>query len=249
MGTSGFPDISGFYDMVYGGAGVDFGGLTLLYFGGASGMVFSGNPPYTVTDFFNFYSKFAGPASIINGNLTQGSNIITNIASNQITGLVSGQLLVNSNFSKDTLIVDVGTTNMTVSNPSTATVIGSQIMVYEAPFVPIIVVLTYLNLALASVMYSRYQEAWPMMINLFIAHYCTLFMRTETGTPNVTASQVASSGLAKGITVSRAAGDVSATQELLLNQYMDWGAWTQTEYGLQFITIARATNMGPIWVP
>jgi hypothetical protein len=126
---------------------------------------------------------------------------------------------------------------------------ASSITVFETPFIPIIVVLTYVNLALASVMQSRYKEAWYMMINLFIAHYCTLFMRTETGTPNLTASQVASSGLAMGITVSRAAGDVSATQELLLEDYLEWGAWTQTEYGIQFITIARATNMGPIWVP
>jgi hypothetical protein len=249
MGTSGFPDIVGFWDMLYGTAGLDYGGLTLMYFGGASGMVFSGNPPYTVTDFFNFYSKFAGPASPIKGDVTQGSNIITNISSGDVVGLATGQLLVSPYFAKDTIIVDIGATNMTVSNPSTSTVSASSITVFETPFIPIIVVLTYVNLALASVMQSRYKEAWYMMINLFIAHYCTLFMRTETGTPNLTASQVASSGLAMGITVSRAAGDVSATQELLLEDYLEWGAWTQTEYGIQFITIARATNMGPIWVP
>jgi len=73
-----------------------------------------------------------------------------------------------------------------------------------------------------------------------------LFMRTESG-PNLTAGEVAASGLTKGILISRHAGDVGA-QSQLISSYEQWGAWTETQYGEQFITLARATNIGPIWV-
>lgn len=248
MGTYGFPDIVGFYAMLYGTAGVDFGGLTLMYFGGASGMVFSGNPPFTVTDFFSFYSKYAGPVTEVTGTLVQGSAVVNGVSPTDIAKLKQSALLINSNFPKDTLILDIGTTSFTCNQPSLNTVATPLIInVYANTFVPIIVVLTYVYLAHASVMHARYKAAWYMMMNLFIAHYCTMFMRTEAG-PNLTASQVASSGLTKGIIISRAAGDVSARSELVKGQE-NWGAWTETEYGVQFITIARATCAGPIFVP
>lgn len=248
MGTRGFPDISGFYDMLYGTAGVDFGAITLMHFGGASGMVFSGNPPYTVTDFLSIYSKFGGPQTIITGDFTQGSNVINNVSAPNLAGLAKGQLFVNDNFPKDSLIIDKGSTSFTVTQPALSTLVAQASIVYEAPFVPMIVLVTYITLARASVMCARYREAWFMAISLFIAHYCTMFMRTESGVPNLTASQVASSGLTKGIIISRAAGDVSATSKLV-EGYEGWGAWQETEYGVQFITLARATNCGPIYVP
>lgn len=248
MGTYGFPDISGFYAMLYGTAGVDFGGLTLMYFGGASGMVFSGNPPFTVTDFFGFYQKFAGPPTTITGSLTQGSPVVNGVDVDDLDGLQPGQLIVNTNFPKDTLVLDIGSGSFTCNQPALNTMADLEFTVYETPFIPIIVVLTYVNLARASVMFSRYRAAWFMMMNLFVAHYSTLFMRTESGTPNQTAMQVAASGLTKGIIVSRAAGDVSAQSKIVEGQEA-WGAWTETEYGIQFITIARATCAGPIFVP
>lgn len=247
MGTRGFPDISGWWDMLYGTAGVDFGAITLLHFGGASGMVFSGNPPFTVTDFLSVYGKFAGPPSTITGDIAQGSNVVNNVSIQDLAGLATGQLLVNINLQKDCLIVDVGSNSFTINNPATNNASASKITAYETPFVPMIVMLTYLYLASASVMYSRYREAWFMAMCYFIAHYSTMYLRTEAG-PNLTAQQVASSGLTKGITLSRAAGDVSATARLI-EGYEQWGAWQETEYGLLFITLARAINAGPIYVP
>jgi hypothetical protein len=247
MGTRGFPDITGFYDMLYGTAGVDFGGMTLMFFRNASGIVLCGNPPYTVTDFLSVYAKFGGPQSTFNGDFTQGSNVVNNVSAPDLVGLATGQLFVNPNFTADALIVDVGSNSFTLSQPSQNTASAQRCVVYKTPFVPIIVIRTFLNLALASVMYQRYAEAWFMAMSLFLAHYCTMFLRTEAG-PNLTASQVASSGLTKGIIISRAAGDVSARSQVVAGQEQ-WGAWTETEYGIQFITLARATNMGPIWVP
>lgn len=240
----GFPDIEGFYDMLYGTAGVDLQTMTLMFFGGSSGIVFSGNPPYTVTNFLSIYPKFFGAATNITGDTTANSNVLSNISS--MTGLAKGQLLVNPNFPADCLILDIGTNSITVSQNATVSAANVDTSVYTSPFIPLIAIQTYVCLARASVMIARYQDSWFMAMSYFIAHYCTLYMRSEAG-PNLTASQVASSGLTKGIIVHRAAGDVSATSEII-EGYEEWGAWRETQYGELFITLARAINCGPIWV-
>ena len=239
----GFPDIVGFYGMLYGSAGLDLQTLTIWQFDGAAGLVFSGNPPFTVTNFLQFYPKFFGVAS-------QYSTVISTLGSAAVTGftntagLAAGQLVVDPAFPQDTLIVSVVAGTVTLSNVATAS--GNTLTVYQSPFIPIVVILAYTFLAGASVMFQRYAEMWMFCMNLFVAHYCTMYMRTEAG-PNSTASQVATSGLTKGIVISRHAGDVGATSQLI-GSYEQWGAWTETEYGVQFISIARAVNCGPIFV-
>lgn len=254
MGSFGFPDICGFYDMLYGTGGVDLLAITCLQYGGAAGIVFPGNPPFTVTDFIGVYSKFVGPATpILSVVLTAGSAVITGLSTAQISGLTTGMLVVNLNgvdpsnptIVKDSIITAVGSTSITISNPVTAN--ATSFTVYQTPFMPIVVILNYVFLARASVMYNRYFEAWFMQMCYFVAHYNTMFMRSESGVPNLTATQVASSGLTKGIIISRQAGDVSARSQLIQG-YEEWGAWGETIYGELFITIARATAMGPIYV-
>jgi hypothetical protein len=231
--------------MLYGTAGVDLQTLTCWQFAAAAGVVWGGNPPFTVTDFLNIYPKFFGPATNISGvSYHSFDNTITGFTSDTIQGLQVGQLLVSPNFKKDAIITEIGTTSISLNcNPLCD---GTTFTAYTSPFVPLVVVRTYLTLALASVMFARYQEAWVTCICFFVAHYLTLFMRTESG-PNLTASEVASSGLTKGIIISRHAGDVGATSQLI-GSYEQWGAWTETQYGEQFISIARALNAGPIWV-
>ena len=247
MSTCGFPDIQGFYDMLYGTAGIDCQGLTVWLFAGAAGIVFPGNPAFGVTDFLNMYSKFFGPPSSHTGlTSTLGSATVSGFTSTTIAGLAAGQLIVDPAFPTDTIIVSVDTVALTVTAGNPAIANGTTLTVYQTPFVPLVVISVYLNLAQASVMFSRYQEAWPLCMALFVAHYLTLFMRTESG-PNLTAGEVAASGLTKGILISRHAGDVGA-QSQLISSYEQWGAWTETQYGEQFITLARATNIGPIWV-
>ncbi len=245
----GFPDIEGFYSMLYGTAGVDFAGATLIQFGQAAGMVFNGNPPYTVTDFFSVYAKFAGPPTNFTGlSITQGSNVISGFTQTNIATLAVGQLVVSMNvLQKDSLITAIDLEGLTITISQQAVQASNSLTAYTSPFLPLIVILSYVTLARASVMHQRYHESWFMAVSLFVAHYCTLFMRTESGEPNLTASQVASSGLTKGIIVHRQAGDVSATSQII-EGYEQWGAWGETQYGELFMTIARATSMGPIWV-
>jgi len=240
----GFPDIEGFYDQLYGTAGIDLQSFTCFQFSEAASMVFPGNPPFTVTDFIGIYAKFVGPPTVISGTLTAGSNTITGIAST--AGIQVGQLVVNlDSIPKDSTVTYVGTNSITISN--TAMGNDTSFTAYLSPIMPLIVILTYITLARASIMCNRYKEAWFMMMCYYVAHFCTLFLRTDAGDQNYTASSTASSGLTKGIAISRSAGDVSTTSKIL-ESYDEWGAWRETQYGELFITVARSVNAGPIWV-
>jgi hypothetical protein len=252
MSSFGFPDICGFYDMLYGTGGVDLQALTCFQFSIAAGQVFPGNPPFTLTDFIGVYPKFLGiPISLTGLVITAGSAVVTGFTSTTIAGMQVGQIVVNLNsLAKDSIITAVNLTGLTITLSQPALQSDTVMTSYQGPFMPIVVILSYIMFANASVMYNRYFEAWFMMMCYFVAHYCTMYMRSESGVPNLTATQVASSGLAKGIIVSRAAGDVSARSQVLFDiaTYAEFGAWTETIYGELFITIAAATASGPVWV-
>jgi hypothetical protein len=242
----GFPDINGFYAMLYGTGGVDFGALTASFFGNASGAVFPGNPCFTATDFLGMYPKFFGcPTSFTGLTITSGSNVITGFTDQNFPGLAVGQLIVNLNsIPKDSVVTSLGTNTLTISNDAIAN--DTILTAYEKPAMPLMAILAYIFLARASVMYQRYNEMWWLAMSLFIAHYCTLYMRSEAG-PFVNAAQIASSGLERGLIAAKSAGGVSAGIRFI-DGYEAWGTWQETTYGTQFITLARSTNMGPVWV-
>jgi hypothetical protein len=85
-----------------------------------------------------------------------------------------------------------------------------------------------------------------MMMNFYIAHFCTMYMRSESN-PSTSAAQVATSGLEKGIIAAKSAGGVSAGIKLPDGNEM-WGTFQETTYGQQFISTARAINCGPVYV-
>ena len=247
MGTYGFPDIQGFYDMLYGTAGVDFGGYTSWQVAAAAGLVWGGNPPFRITDFISIYPKFAGPPSAFTG-LVLEANSATVTGFTAVTGIATGQLVVNLNsLPKDTTVLSVNSeeNTITLSNPASAN--DTVLTIYETPPVPLIVILTYISLAQISLLHGRYHGAWFICMCYFVAHYITLWLRTEAGAATMTQSQVASSGLAKGIITNRAAGVVSAASKFL-EGYEEFGAWGETQYGELFITMARAICAGPIFV-
>jgi hypothetical protein len=172
-----------------------------------------------------------------------GSIQITGLSS--IAGMALGQLIVGTNLAPGTLIVSATGTTATLSRPVIASG-SSSFQFYPAPFMPIVAIQLYLNLAQASLMQARWLDSWTLGMALFIAHYCTLYLRTESG-PNLTAQQIATSGLQKGITVSKAVGDVSTSAQLI-DAFEGWGSFAETEYGGLLITMAQGIAMGPIWV-
>lgn len=110
--------------------------------------------------------------------------------------------------------------------------------------IPVGILNTYITLASVSLMQGRYQELWPVVMGLFIAHYVTLWAQSAQS-PNATIAQIAASGLAIGIKTSKSAGDVSVGVSIL-NDLGGWGQFQLTLFGQQFASIAKAIGSAPI---
>lgn len=231
-----------FYMSIYGGFGFD--PSFEPYLGLASGIVHGTNPPYGLADFIAVYPKFFGPATAISGTLVAGSPVLTIPA--VIPGLVIGQLVAGTGISSGSMVFSIDETELLITLTQDATATGAFAgNIYLTPFIPLIVLLMYINLASASLMQVRWRETWPLAMALFIAHFSTLWMETETG-PNSTAAQVATSGLQQGIIISQAAGDVSATTQPVAG-LEDWGSMNLTQYGVQLATFAQTVGSGPVY--
>jgi hypothetical protein len=212
----------------------------------ATNIVVGGNPPYTFSDFLAMYPKFFGTPTAIAATLDGTSATITGLNSTQ--NLKPFQLVTGTGIPAGTLVVSVNSTakSAVLSNATTAAGTDVQLTVYAAPPMPLVAMQIYINLASASLMSARWLDMWPMAMALYIAHYCTLYLRSESG-PNQTAAQIASSGLERGIAVSKSAGGVSTSAQLL-GGLEDWAAWTSTTYGTQFATFAKTVGSGAMVV-
>ncbi len=98
------------------------------------------------------------------------------------------------------------------------------------------------------------EERWMDMrnegIRLYIAHKLTLYLKTITA-ENATDAQIAVSGDAKGIKTNKAVGGVSVgmAESSATAAIEGWGAFKTTEYGIQFMTLARMVGIGGMYVP
>jgi hypothetical protein len=234
------PDLCAFFEELGSGYGWDWGALSVD--ASAIGLVTGSNPPYTASDFFTFFPQFAGAPTQLLVTLTGGSTqaLVTNTA-----GLAPGQLIVGNGIPGGTTIVSTSSGVLTLSQA--ATLSGNvQASVYTSPYVPLAVVNAYINLASASLAQARWLDAWQIAMGWFVAHFATLYLRCQ-GDACSTPGQVAAAGLNVGITVSKSAGPVS--QGLQLVGGLDgWASWNQTQYGVQFATMAKVVGSGPVYV-
>jgi hypothetical protein len=249
-----FPtqNIDQFYMTIYGGYGYDgcdVGGFGIpgwcqcnAFLGLASGVPTGTNPPYTVNDFLGIYPKFFGAPTLISATLTSGSPIIT--VDSTATGLSSGQLVTCQGLNDGTVIKIVIMPEITVSSNATASGVVT-LAVYEAQLVPLAVMQLYLNIAIVSIMQSRWREQWELGMDLYIAHYLTLYCQTE-GNQQSTANQIVANSLQAGVTISQGADGVS--QGLQAIKAVDnWASWSLTQYGVQLASLARVVGSGPAY--
>jgi len=246
-----FPtqNIDLFYMKIYGGFGYNgcgdwgeagyFGCQCAAYLGLATGIPQTGNPPYTVNNFLGMYPKFFGSPTIASGTLIQGQSTI---AIDSTPGLNLGQLITCQGLNPGTVISEVNSdSSISVSSEAVASGI-QQLMIYEAQIVPLAVIQAYLNLAFVSLMSSRWREAWPLAMALYIAHYATLYAETD-GNPQATASQIVANSLQAGVEISKSADGVAQGLKPL-EKLDNWAAWSLTQYGVQLATMARVVGAG-----
>jgi Protein of unknown function (DUF4054) len=228
-------------------------------FSTAANLVIGNNPVYQVSDFLAFYPKFGMQpqevTSVQPNATTPGTGYLANdvlslvqpdatgatvtVSSVDINGVPQGYAITTQGTGYD---VAAGLTT-TGGTGAGALIDVLAITAANLIGIPPLVLQLYINLASASLQSVRWLELWPLAMPLFVAHYCTLYLRSE-GNVGTTAGQIASSGLTRGIMVSKAAGNVSASIQVP-SGLEDWGAWTETEYGIQLATMARIVGMGP----
>lgn len=230
----------------------------------SAGNIFVGNNPlYQVSDFLAFYPKFGIYAQAISAAAINAAG----------TGYTAGDILVPVQQDSSGAQITVNTvdgsghiTGVTVTTGGTGyqaasavavtggTGTGAKFNLTLVPFVasaaniPLVIIQAYVTLANACLQKARWFDQWQIAMSLFVAHYLTLYLRSE-GAMGTTPQQIASQGLALGLAASQAAGDVSQSTEYFMNDaWMDWGAWNLTLYGQQLITMAKIIGMGPMYI-
>lgn len=233
------PDLDAFYDQLCSRYAWDYGALTI-----GPTLTSGTNPPYSAADFFALYPKFGGKAASYTDTITITANspVVTSIATQ---GLSAGMLVSGAGIPAGTTIQSVDSdTQITLSVAATAN--GTALNVYSTPLLPMAVINAYIALASASLMQARWQDAWVIAMGWFVAHFATLWLRSE-GTTTGTPGQAAAAGLARGITVSKSAGGVSAGVQPAPGLEA-WAGWNLTEYGVQLSTLAKVIGSGPMWI-
>jgi hypothetical protein len=178
MGSCGnVPSFSSWLQTAW-GTGQEYDAVCTAFYG-ASNMVFGQNPPYCLDDFKAVYPKFFGLPTALSGcGTTLGSKVVTVPSMN---GLDYGQFIQAwGTFPKGTVICGLGANEITLSTAALATSGTATLQVYQSPPVPVGVILLYLNLAYASLVFERWQEQWLVGIALYIAHFLTLYAKSDS---------------------------------------------------------------------
>jgi hypothetical protein len=248
------PDFNSWIQSAWGWPNQVSGGICFPY-SGFSNIVIGTNPPYTANDFLSFYPKFGGtPQLIMLCTTTAGSAQIYTPA--PVTYIAPGQLVIGPGIPPGAVVLTVPSNSpwFFLNTPATATTpSGSPVTlsVNNQPLVPLTVLNAFIALASASLVQARYMELWTFAMALYVAHFSTIYGRTDVPASGGTYSspgQAVMAGIQRGITTAKSAGPTSQGIQPITG-LDDWAEWTSTEYGLQFCTLARVTSLGPslIW--
>lgn len=218
------------------------------WLGNASGVVVGTNPPYGLQDVLTVFPQFFGTGTLLpNDNTTVlGSPLVLCPLVNQ---LAVGSLVTGTGIAPGSLIISKGSGSFTMSLPAVTSALAIQLLIYQTPLVPFVVMSLYIALASASLVQQRWRDTWYLAMALYVAHFLTMWMRAFCDPKtNPTAKQVAVAGIEKGMLVAKSAGDVSGSYQNMMEDYASWGTFTETTFGSQLISFARWIGMGAMYV-
>lgn len=244
-GFSGWPNYNSFITQSWGSPSFE---SACSWFGNSSNIVLGTNPPYTASDFLAFYPKFGGITTPVTVDTTSGSPTISDVQAANFSLYQPGQLITGPGIPAGSLITAVSASpnTITISQNATQDATDVVLQVFSAPFVPMIVINMYIALASASLVQKRWFDMWPLAVGWFVAHFCTLYLRSDGDTYS-SAGRAAAAGLNVGITVSKGAGPVNQGLQLV-GGLEDWGMWASTTYGIQFAQMAKVIGGGPMLI-
>lgn len=233
------------------GAGVEFwssGPIGL--FCSATNLVFGTNPPYYLNDFLAVFPKFFGPPTLYsNASTTQGSNQVSLPSTD---GIAIGQFVASADLPPGTVVTNVAPGTVTFNNNALNTNPNSSLQVYAAPPVPVSIIQLYLNLATASLVQARWQEQWTIAMAWFIAHYLTLFARSDAAEVSSILQPIVHSETPAGAVPGTAYTLSAAPPSGVLQGFFINGLFQRpgVDYTLSgaALTTARATSAGDLLV-
>lgn len=178
-GSQNWPNFNAWLQTAWGSGG-EYSVVCNAFYG-ATNLVFGQNPPYYLDDFKAIYPKFFGLATALSGCVTTVG--LTTVSVPSTLGLDYGQFLQAPGvFPKGTIIVDIGVGSITLNNAALVTSANATLMIHEASPIPNGVILMYMRLAYSSLVHARWCEEWWVAMGLFIAHYLTLYAKSDAST-------------------------------------------------------------------
>jgi hypothetical protein len=177
-GTGNVPNFDAWLSNAWGAGGEYWSAGYCGWYNAATNLVFGQNPPYYLDDFLSVYPKFFGLPTALSGcTVTTGSSTVT---VSSLNGLNYGQFVrLPGVLAPGSVIVGMGDLTITVSTPALSTASNITVMSYQASPIPAGVIQLYLNLAYSSLVQARWQEQWFIAMAWFIAHYLTLYAKSD----------------------------------------------------------------------
>lgn len=113
--------------------------------------------------------------------------------------------------------------------------------------IPSAMVQMYIDMANNSINQRRWQGYWQIAMGWFVAHFCTMYIRTMAD-PAGGASAVSAAGQPIGLNTSESVGDVSVSIDYSMGSVDGWGSWNTTAFGQQLATIGKLVGKGGMYV-
>ena len=114
--------------------------------------------------------------------------------------------------------------------------------------IPVPVFNLFKAMADKTIKYDRYKGQWEYLMGLYIAHYLTLYLQTQSGTPG---AQAALQGaLPRGVAQSKSVDGLSISYDFMdmANDLARYGTYKLTAYGQQLATLTKIYGHAGMWV-
>lgn len=134
-------------------------------------------------------------------------------------------------------------------NPSYA--VADFLTVYPQfnAIVPAPIIQLYIDLADASIKEARWHKAWKIATGLFVAHWCTLWIR-NSAKPADGKDTIVQAGQTQGIVITESVDGVSYTMDIntAMEDLKGYGMWKTTDFGAQLATLSSSYGKGMMLV-
>jgi len=117
------------------------------------------------------------------------------------------------------------------------------------PLLPQTMLDLFIQQANESVLPSRWGSLWRYAAGLYVAHFCTIYLKTYS-LGSESGAQASANAAQVGVVKSSTLGDSSVSYDnaAITAGTEKWGAWNATQYGQMFVTLARQVGIGGVYV-